>query len=94
MKPITELRLFYCAVVLCLVFSIYAAYQSNYKSYQNCKRVEVLKSYAYDTVVRSQKTLPLSAYYIEHPEELRSQLNNLAAEKMFFAPKICHVSII
>lgn len=94
MKPLTELRLFYIAVGLCLVFSIYASYQANHRAYQGCRRIEVLKSYAYDSVIRSQHTLPLSAYYLAHPEELRDVMKNLALQKDNFSPKTCHVQII
>lgn len=92
-RPLAELRIFYVVVTICLMFSIYATYQANHRAYANCKRVELLKAYALDTVTRTQKTLPLSAYYVAHPEELRDQLKILALEEGYFAPRTCHESV-
>ena len=80
-KPLAELRIFYIAIVVCLVFSIYAAYQANHRAYQTCMRIEVIKANSERNTLRAIKTIPLSAYYQQNKEELRGALNNLYQQR-------------
>lgn len=93
-KPLAEFRLIYGVVVVCLVFSIYAAYQANHRAYQDCKKIETLKAFNYQNALRSHKALPLTRYYINNPEELRGALNNISQQIQNYAPQKCTIGIL
>lgn len=59
------------------------------QSHRNCLAVEHLKSYAYASALRAQKTLPTLAYYRQNPEDLRKALVEVAEQIKFFAPHRC-----
>lgn len=54
-----------------------------------CLKVEAVKAYIEDSILRGEKTLPTLAYYKEHPIELGVALSELRRERGEFAPAAC-----
>lgn len=91
MRAGTQLRIFYVAMIILLVFQGYQIYNTNHQAYVACKRVQNLQNYAILTINRSEKTLPTLAYYKDpaHARELEIQLKFSEDYKRGFPPVSC-----
>lgn len=52
-----QLRAFYVLIVLCLAIGTYAVHSANEKSLKNCRRTELLKTYAVSLAQRSNASI-------------------------------------
>jgi len=77
------------AISFVAVAAIYTLVQQQGTDHKICVQVQQNKSYIYNSIIRSEKTLPTISYYKHHPDELTNQLKLIREAKADFVPKKC-----
>lgn len=91
-----QVRILYCLFFAIVAILTWSVHNTDVKTYNSCKHIELIKSYNYDAINRAIKVLPTTAYYKnpDHTAELNAQLHELKRVKVQFSPVMCHKSLI
>lgn len=80
---------FLIILMAALGLSIYNGVALRAQAHTNCARIETLKSYSEQAIVRAQKTLPTLRYYRHNRRELARTLELLQIQRVQFRPSRC-----